>query len=209
MHPPKSEFPVEGWPRPYMRDGVTGLSIERQREMLAALGLDMSDDSKLYIDRLSRRQIDARAPLKMRDEAVSPPHTWQRGETVYVAGLRVLGWDNLDVLRATAKAFERDCRICAADTGAIYTAGTPALEMVEALARAEEARRRARTARAQEGQLGKRAARLREGLAIARKLWAGPLTVDKIAEEAGLSTRTLYVHLPPRSEAREEKSKHA
>ncbi len=206
--PPKPPLPVEGWPRPYMRDGVPGLSIERQEEMLAALGLDLSD-GKIYVDNLSRKRIQARGPLPERDYAVSPPHL---GETVYLAGFRVLGWDNLDTMRAATTAFEHGCKIYCADTGSVYSAETPAGEMIKALTQAEEARRRARTSRALDGQLSRRAERLERGLAIAKREWAGPLTVAVIAQMANLSTRTLYAHLPPRSKAREQaarKGQHA
>lgn len=201
-------LPVEGWPRPYMRDGVPGLPFERQEEMLAGLGLDLSD-GKVWADHMGRKRIRDRAALPERDSAVSPPHL---GETIYVASLRVLGWDHLDVLRATAKAFNSDCRIYCADTGAVYSRETPAVAVVEAFTRAEEARRRARTTRALEGQLSRRAERLKAGLAIARQEWGGPLTVAVIAQMANLSTRTLYAHLPPRGEAREKtarKGQHA
>jgi hypothetical protein len=201
--PEPKPLPVEGWPRPYMRDGVPGLPIERQEEMLAALGLDLSDD-KIYVDQLSRKKIAAHAPLPERDYAVDPPHF---GETVYVAGLRVLGWDHLDVLRATAKAFAEQCRIYCADTGAVYSANTPAEEMVNALARAEEARRRARTSRALEGQLSARAARLKAGLAIARPEWPGLLTVAEIEKMSKLNRRTLYTHLGDRKAAREKEAR--
>src|SRR5712664_1013130 len=114
-------LPVEGYPRPYMRDGVPGLPFERQREMLSALGLDLSDEGKLYIDRFSKRRANKRPPLPLRDQAVSPDHSWQVGETVYVAGLRVLGWDHLDASRAISTAFSKGCRIYCADTGTLYS----------------------------------------------------------------------------------------
>jgi len=198
--PPKVELPVEGWPRPYLRDGVPGLPIERQREMLAALGLDLAAD-KTYIDEMGRTRIIKRTPLVRRDDAVSPRHA---GETVYVAGLRVLGWDHLDLLRGISRAFENGCRIYCADTRALYSADTSANALSKALARAEEARRSARTKRATEGSVSRREQLVRQGLAIARPLWLGPMSVKDIAAMAGLSKRTLYAHLPPRSEARDE-----
>lgn len=207
-NPPKPELPIPGWPRPYLRDGVPGLTFESQFEMLSALGLDLSD-GKVWVDRMGRKRIASRAPLVERDSVVSPVHF---GETIYIAGLRVLGWDNLDVMRAAAKAFGSDCRIYCADTGKVYSAESTAPEMLEALTKAEEARRRARTRGATDGQLSRRAARLDRGLAIAKREWGGPLTVAVIAQMAKLSTRTLYAHLPPRSEARKQaarKGQHA
>jgi len=63
-------LPVEGWPRPYVRDGVPALSMEKQEEMLEALGLDLSDQ-KAYRDNLSRPKIRKRAPLVERDPCYS------------------------------------------------------------------------------------------------------------------------------------------
>jgi hypothetical protein len=202
-----TKLPVEGCPRPYLRDGVPGLPIERQREMLEALGLDLSDDASLYIDRISRKRASGRPHLAARDEAVTPPHPWQTGETVYIASLRVLGWDHLDVVRAAAKAFEKECRIYCADTGSVYSAETPATELLNALARSEEARRRERTRRAKEGQLSRQAKRMADGLPIARREWAGPLSVSEIEEMSKISRRTLYTKFGPRSEAREVKKR--
>lgn len=198
--------PVEGHPRPYMRDGVPGLPIERQEEILAALGLDLSE-GKIYVDRISRKRISARPPLPMRDQVISPDHSWQRGETIYLPSLRVLDWDNLGTMRAASIAFEKHCRIFCADTGELYTGETSAADLLKALTRAEEARRRARTSRGTEGATSRKKARVEMGLAIARRHWDGPRTTKDIAAEAKLSTRTLHTHLGGRSEPRDEKRK--
>jgi hypothetical protein len=200
-NPPKPELPVAGWPRPYLRDGVPGLPIERQAEMLGALGLDLTNEKMLYIDNLSRAKIKARAPLPERDAAINPRH---HGETVYIASLRVLGWDHLDVNRALVTADKAEAKVYCADVGQVIAADTPPGELLQMLIRSEEARRRARVSRAIDGQLSRRAKRLKEGLAIARPLWTGPMTVKQIAEASGLSTRTLYTYLPPRNEMRDE-----
>ena len=202
--PPKPELPVAGWPRPYIRDGVRGLPIELQREMLEALGLDLSDEKRIWVDRLSRAKIKVRAALPMRDQVVSSSN---RGETVYLAGLRVLGWDNLDVMRAATIAFEHDYRIHCADTGSTYSKETPADEMIKALTRSEEARRRARVRSATDERVGRQKRRVEAGLEIARPLWDGPDTVAEIEKLSGVSRRTLYDHLPPRKLARERKRK--
>jgi len=202
--PPKPEaLPVEGWPRPYLRDGVAGLPIERQREMLAELGLGLAAD-RAYIDEMGRARIAKKGALPRRDEAVNPRHP---GEVVYVAGLRVLGWDHLDVLRAMSAAFDAGARIYCADTRSVYSGEMPAHEIARALARAEEARRSARTKRATEGSLSRRAKRVQDGLAVAREMWTGPASARNIAAIVGLSTRTLYARLGPRSEAKEVKAK--
>lgn len=180
---------------------MRGLPIERQIEMLTALGFDLSDDATFWVDRLSRTKVKSHGPLLMRDQAVSPTH---HGETVYVAGLRVLGWDHLDVMRAATKAFAAECRIYCADTGAVYSAETPAAEMLKALTMAEEARRRDRTKQATEGAQTRRDRRIKAGLAIARPLWPTMMTVAQIVEASGVSSNTLYKYLPPREEARDE-----
>ena len=200
-------LPVEGYPRPYIRDGVPGLSLERQEEMLSSLGLDMSDDAKIYVDRFSRKRVNSRPHLKQRDQAISPPHPWQIGETIYIAGLRVLGWDNLEVMRSATTAFNKGCRIYCVDTGSLYSADTPAAEMIDALTKAEEARRRARTGPATEGQLGRRARRVQRGLEIARPLWDGEMSGTDIAKLSRLSVRTLYAKLGRRFAAKEAKRK--
>src|SRR5712664_1392553 len=89
-------LPVEGYPRPYVRDGVPGLPMERQEEMLAAIGLDISD-GKIYRDKLSRPKIRKRAPLLERDQLINPRYP---GETAYLPTLRALDRDNLGVMRA-------------------------------------------------------------------------------------------------------------
>lgn len=203
-NPPKPELPVPGYPRPYVRDGVRGLPIERQVEMLEVLGLDFSNEKMIWVDRLSRAKIAAKAALPDRDQVVAPTHD---GETVYVAGLRVLGWDNLDVMRAATIAFSHDCRIHCADTGDTYSKETTADEMIKALTRSEEARRRARTTSATDEQVARRKRRVEKGIEIARLLWNGPETVAEIVKLSGVSRRTLYDHLPPRKLARERKRK--
>lgn len=196
-------LPVEGYPRPYVRDGVPGLPMERQEEMLAALGLDLSD-GKIYRDELSRPKIRKRAPLPERDAAISPRRP---GETIYVASLRVLGWDSHEAIRAMTTAANNAAKIHCADTGETYSAETVAPDILSALTRAEQARRRARMAPAGDSARAAQERRVAKGLAIAREHWGRPpgeISVIEIAKLAGLSSRTLYHHLKPRTEAQEE-----
>ncbi len=201
--PPKPPLPVEGWPRPYLRDGVPGLPIEEQEDALLASGLTV-DSQHAYIDNLSRAKIRARAPLLERDQAVDPPHP---GETVYVASLRVLGWDSLDVMRAMQVAARKNVRVHCLDVGETYSGDMSANELLSALVRSEEARRRARMAPAASASRQTQKRRVAVGLDIAREHWARPpgeISVKEIAKLAGLSTRTLYAKLPPRTQAQEE-----
>jgi DNA invertase Pin-like site-specific DNA recombinase len=182
---------------------VPGLSMERQEEMLEAIGLDLSD-GKIYRDSLSRPKVRKRAPLPERDFAISPRHP---GETIYVASLRVLGWDSHEVIRMMALAAKYAAKIHCVDTGETYSAETTAPEILSALTRAEAARRRARMAPAASGARATQKRRVEKGLAIAKEHWGRPpgeISVAEIAKLAGLSTRTLYTHLPPRTLAQEE-----
>jgi hypothetical protein len=196
-------LPVDGYPRPYVRDGVPGLTMERQEEMLAAIGLDLSD-GKIYRDELSRAKIRKRAPLPERDQVISPRRP---GETVYVASLRVLGWDSHEVIRVMATAAKNAAKIHCVDTGETYSAETAAPEILSALTRAEEARRRARMVPAGASARAAQRLRVERGLKIAKEHWGRPpgeISVVEIAKLAGLSTRTLYAKLPPRTLAQEE-----
>ena len=200
---PRPALPFEGHPRVYLRDGVPRLPIERQVEMLEAIGADLSDERKLYVDRLSKKACNARKPLIMRDQVIRPDKAWQRGEVVVVAGLRVLGWDDLDVMRSAATAFERGCLIYCADTESLYSAETPAIELLNALAQAAVARRRARTAPATEASAEDRAEKVAKGVAIAEPLWGTRMRIEEIEALSGLGRRTLYEHIPMgRKEAR-------
>jgi hypothetical protein len=194
---------VEGYPRPYVRDGVPGLSMEKQEEMLEALGLDLSDQ-KAYRDNLSRPKIRKRAPLVERDLAIVPRLP---GETIYVASLRVLGWDSHEVIRVMAIAAAKAAKIHCVDTSETYSAETPAPEILSALTRAEQARRRARMAPAGNSAQAAQKRRVEKGLAIAKEHWGRPpgeISVAEIAKLAGLSTRTLYHHMPSRTQTQEE-----
>lgn len=191
-----------GWPRPYLRDGVPGLLLERQMEMLREAGIDVSDSRMLYIDRLSRAAIKKRDPasLKQRADVLNPRH---EGETIYVAGLRVLGWRMSDIARALLAAAQHGANVHCVDTGTTYSADMPGEMLLEALASAEEAHRRGeaidRQARAVSASQRARARRKADRLARIRDRWRdGNYTVDQLSEESGLSRRTLYNELGPR-----------
>jgi hypothetical protein len=178
--------------------------MERQEEMLAEAGLDISDEA-IYRDKLSRPKIRKRVPLLQRDIAIRPRRP---GEVVYLASLRVPGWDTHEVIRAVAIAIQHGARIHCVDTGETYGAETAAADILSALTRSEQARRRARMVPAEKSARAAQKRRLERGLAIAKEHWARPpgeISVKEIAKLAGLSSKTLYTHLPPRELAREEK----
>ena len=203
MHTPIKNL---GYPRPYLRVGVPGLSIERQLEMMRTVGVDVSDLRMLYIDRLTKAAVKTRDPgsLKERDEVLSPRRS---GEAVYLAGLRVLGFDMPDRAHALAQAWRKGAVVYCIDIDTVFSAETPLLEVVDALASATEADRRAanseKQARATDASSKRRARRKLEALAIARPKWRDrAYTVKQIATECGLSRRTLYNELGSRWETK-------
>lgn len=171
--------------------------------MLAAIGLDLSDGA-ICRDELSRKKIQARAALPGRDHVVRPRHP---DETVYLASLRVLGWDQLDVMRALAEAHKHKAKVYCVDVGEVIVSETPAGELLQILTRSEEARRRSRTSPAQKAAREVEANRIAKAIAEAEKLWPLPsseITVKGIAAKVGVSVRTLYTKLSDRSTAQEE-----
>lgn len=202
MHTPKKDL---GYPRPYLRDGVPGLSLERQREMMRTVGIDVSDERMLYVDHLTKAAVKAREPgsLKEREEALNPR---REGEAIYLAGLRVLGWAMADIAHAFAQAWRRKAVVYCIDIDQVFSVETPVPELLDAIASAEEAGRRAanadKQARATTASQKKRARQKLEKLSIARPKWRDKsFTVDQIAAECGLSRRTLYTELGPRWES--------
>ncbi len=193
-----------GYPRPYLRDGVPNLSLERQREMMRTVGIDVTDDRMLYVDKLTKAAAKAKDPasLKQRDDVLNPR---REGETVYLAGLRVLGWSMSDIARALAQAWRRKATVYCIDIDHVYSAETPVSELLDAMASAMEAHHRAiaseRQARASSASQKARTRRKLQKLAIARPKWHDKaFTVEQISAEAGLSRRTLYNELGSRWE---------
>ena len=202
MHTPKKDL---GYPRPYLRDGVPGLSLERQREMMRTVGIDVTDEHMLYVDHLTKAAVKARDPasLKEREYVLTPRLP---GEAIYLAGLRVLGWTMSDIAHALAQAWRRKLAVYCIDIDRVFSEDTPLIEMLDAIASAEEAHRRAagqdRAAKATSASRKKREDRKVKKLAVARPLWHDRnFTVPQIEAESGLSRRTLYNELGPRWEA--------
>ncbi len=199
-----------GYARPYLRDGVPGLPFDRQLEMLRAAGVDVSDPKKLYVDRLTKAAVKRRDPasLKDRGDALNPrpgdllnPH--REGETIYVAGLRVLGWTMSDIARSLLAATRRKANVHCVDTGQTFSADMPGEALLEALASAEEAHRKGvvkeRQARATTASERARAKRKKAALDKIRDRWHDrAYDTDELIKEAGLSRRTVYSELKAR-----------
>ncbi len=191
-----------GYPRPYLRDGVPGLPFDRQMEMLREAGVDVSDHRKLYVDRLTKAAVKRRDPASLKDRVdVLNPH--REGETIYVAGLRVLGWTMSDIARALLAAAKRKANVHCVDTGQTFSADMPGVALLEALASAEEAHRKGvvkeRQTRAVTAAQRARAKRKAERLDKIRDRWHDrAYDTDDLLREAGLSRRTVYNELKAR-----------
>jgi AraC-like DNA-binding protein len=172
--------------------------------MLREAGVDVSDKRMLFVDRLTKAAIKRRDPASLKDRVslLDPRH---ESETIYVAGLRVLGWTMSDIARALLTAARSRANVHCVDTGLTYSADMPGEVLLEALAGAEEANRRGaaqdRQRRAVTASQAAREHRKAKRLREARPMWSDrDYTVDQIAEKVGLSRRTLYNSLGPRWE---------
>jgi hypothetical protein len=202
-------FP-EGHPRPYVRDGVADLPREQQLTVLRDAGVPLD---QLFEDRLSRRQIKARSYADLKDLAeMLRPTTRTTPETIFVASLRVLGWDIADIARSIAAAGRRHAAIVALDTNQVIPAGAGP-EVLDLLADIEDQQQRARKSatlsKGREAAKRRRDNRWQRARVIAIPLWGKPSeewSAEKIAKELadrGLkySVKTLYNRLGTREEA--------
>lgn len=205
--------PADDWPRPYLRDGVGGLPIERQAEMLRAAGVDLGGEKmeRAFVDRLTKNQIRKRerASLKQRDVLLAPSAR-RTTEMICLASLRVLGWNIFDIANCILLAAKRRARIRCVDTGTIYSVDMTGVELLQALVLSEEASMRTRVRMLSGGVTAAAEAKKRRNapkLRHARGLWIRPsseISAKEIAERVKLSVKTLYKALGPREDARDE-----
>lgn len=198
--------------RPYMRDGVPGLPVERQEEMLRAAGIDLT---RACIDRLTRAQIKrwSNEALEQRAALLHPGP--RRQETIAVAELRVLGWSLGDVARALVAASQCGAAVRVVEPPRTFSAASLAeSDILEALATAEAGQRLAVKSQAMAAAIAAAAAmreRHREAkLEAARLDWARPpgeISAAAIAAKVGISTATLYRHLGHRADAQAQGAK--
>lgn len=171
-------------------------------EMLRGAGVDVSDPSKLYVDRLTKAAVKRRDPASLKDriDALSPRRA---GETIYVAGLRVLGWTMSDIARSLLAASMNKANVHCVDTGQTFSADMPGAALLAALAGAEEAHRRG-VVKERQGRAVTASQRKREKIRKAaidkiRDRWHDrAYDTDELIKESGLSRRTVYNELKAR-----------
>jgi len=186
--------------------------MAEQEAVLHAAGVDLA---AAYRDRLTKAQSKRRDPDSLGERAkMLRPTPRRTPETINVASLRVLGWSMADVSRALAAAGRCDASVHAVDRGQTFTAATLDAELLEALADAEEERRRGQTAAGRSAGVQAAAASREKRRAAkiekASSLWCelpGEISAAEIAALVGLSVRSLHYHLGPREDARAKASK--
>ena len=201
----------EAGQRAYIRNGVTGWPVERQRKALADAGFN----GPIYEDALTRNQQRGRnvAALEQRAQMLRPTSR-QDPQLILVASIRILALSPVDLTAALAAAAACRATVRALDTGLEIGPAAGAAEFAAACAAWDKARRSDQTLAGREkGRLAAEAtktAKREPRLAQARELWAKPsdeISVQEIAHRVGLSVATLYNHLEPRSRARRRTTK--
>lgn len=203
--------------RCYTRNGVWGWPIEAQREAMTAAGV--YDPSREYCDDMAVTK--AKRPAQVRPEwleqrALLLKRTGRRtGEMVNFGTLLALAVSEGDLVACVAALAARRDTIFAADSG--FTAGPeyPPDVMAAVLADWTRAKRDAQTkpgrAAGSRAAADKKRAETMRKLAPARALWRSRdpkrLTGKQIAEQVGLSEKTLYVELGARPDIKKGKSK--
>lgn len=192
----------------YVRNGVWGWPLEAQEKALRDAGI--CDPGQLYRDDL--RPGRAKKPSHILPEWLAQRATMLRptrhriGETIHVATLLALAVSEADLIAVLAAAEARQATVVALDSGVRITPDSGRAGAKAALDAWQRAKREAQTRPGR--RLGNQAAaekrrrRTLDRLPAARPLWRDTkpdrLTVQQIAEQVGLSGKTLYAELGPR-----------
>ena len=204
--------------RCYIRNGVWGWPIEAQEAKLREAGV--LNDDQLYRDELTAAR--AKKPshilpawLIERADMLKPTHR-RGGETIHVATLLALAVSEADLVSALVAASGRQATIKAIDSGLEFalTEGRPVVfqHAVEDWQRAKrDAQTRPGRAEGNRVAAEKRRQRTLAKLPEARPLWRdarpGRMTTAQIADEVGLSQKTLFAELGRRPDIRKGRSK--
>lgn len=200
--------------RCYVRNGVWGWPIEAQEAKLKEGRV--FDPSQLYRDELTAAR--AKKPshilpawLIERGDLLKPTHR-KTGETIYVATLIALAVSEADLVSVLVAASARRATIKALDSGQEFALGEPAV-FQRAVEDWQRAKRNAQTAPGRrlgnETAAARRRQKTLDRLPKAKPLWRdtkpGRMTTDQIADEVGLSIKTLYAELGRRPDIKRGK----
>jgi hypothetical protein len=194
--------------RCYGRNGVRGWTIEDQRKVLADGG--WLDEYSLFLDELPAHR--AKNPgrvqpewLVVRDEFMR--RTSRRGETVVVATPLALAVSQRDLTQTLATLVKnRSATVLFADSGISIPPDAGMAGADVAIGAWQDAMKKATTKTSRiAGNVAATAAKKRltaEKKKIAEPLWPLPtedISSEEIAQRSGLSVKTLYNELGPRS----------
>lgn len=184
---------------------MVGWPVERQRQALSEAGFD----GPIYEDVLTRAHLRGRNVMALPQRAeMLRPTSRLTSEVILVANIRVLALNPVDLIAALAAAVARHATVHVLDTGLKIGPDTGAAEIAVATAAWDRARRNDQTrdgrAKGNAAAVERAEKRRQTALAIARPLWGLPsddMSVEAIAERAGVSVGTLYTHLGRRTPA--------
>ena len=194
----------------YLREGVPGLSVAQQEDLLAQAGISLEG---AYWDSLNPTQMRRREPGSLRQRArMLSPETYPTPDVVpaviHVAALRCIGWSVADVARALAAVSRLGAGVHAVDTGETFSASMLHTGLLEALAGLDETWRRGQTKEGRSAAAAIIAAKAetarRAKIEAARPLWAKPpseMSSVEITQRVGISLRSLHKWLGPRRQA--------
>jgi len=194
----------------YLREGVPGLSVEQQEQLLLQAGVSLEG---AYQDTLNPTQFRRREPDSLRQRArMLNPATYsspdRMPEVIHVAAFRCLGWSVADIARALAVVSRMGAGVHAIDLGETLTASMLHVGLLEALAGVDESWRRGQTEEGRSAAAAvistKAEAARRAKIEAARPLWAKPsseISSIEITQRVGMSLRSLHKWLGPRRKA--------
>lgn len=195
----------------YLREGVPGLSVDQQEELLRKIGVSLEG---AYRDTLNPTQLRRReaGSLRQRAQMLNPatyPSPERVPQVIHVAAFRCLGWSVADVARALAAVSRMGAGVHAIDMSETLTVSMLHVGLLEALAGVDETWRRGQT------EDGRSAAAVviatkaevarRAKIEAAKPLWAKPsseISSVEITRRVGMSLRSLHKWLGPRIKAR-------
>lgn len=203
--------------RCYVRNGVWGWSLEEQRQALREARVHEPD--REYCDELSDTR--AKFPGRVRPEWLTQrammlkPSSRVRGEMVHVATLLAIAVSEADLVSVLVAASGRRDTIKALDSGQEFALSEGPVVFQRAVDDWQRAKRDAQT---KPGRLegmrvaaAKRRATTMRKLAPAKVPWRDTkpdrLSTEQIAEQVGLSVKTLYAELGRRPAIRKGRSR--